>query len=92
MRTDEIKNEIDETRKWEKNWTKRLKMQIKYLHDFQQFEKIRSFGDNIYTGKAEMDHANLLEKMVKFDYKSKPKAKESKHKKRNTFYSAIALY
>ena len=39
-----------------------------------------------------MDHANLLEKMVKFDYKSKRKAKESKHKKRNTFYSAIALY
>ena len=34
MRTDKIKNEIDETRKWEKNWTKRLKMQVKYLHDF----------------------------------------------------------
>ena len=34
MRTDKIKNEIDETRKWGKNWTKRLKMQVKYLHDF----------------------------------------------------------
>ena len=22
-----------------------------YIYDFQQFEAIRSFGDNIYTGK-----------------------------------------
>ena len=41
-----------------------------YMHDFQQFETIRSFGDNIYTGKisvneAEMDQVNLLEKMKK---------------------------
>ena len=40
------------------------------MHDFQQFETIRSFGDNIYTGKisvneAEMDQVNLLEKMKK---------------------------
>ena len=42
-----------------------------YMHDFQQFETIRSFGDNIYTGKisvneAEMDQVNLLEKMKKW--------------------------
>ena len=48
------------------------------MHDFQQFERIRSFGDSIYTGKfnideTEMDQTNLLEKMVKFNSKSRPK-------------------
>ena len=37
----------------------------KYIYDFQQYETIRSFGDNIYTGKinideAEIDQSNLL--------------------------------
>ena len=45
-----------------------------YIYDFQQFETIRFFGDNIYTGKisaneTQMDHANLLEKMLEFDKK-----------------------
>ena len=40
--------------------------------------KIRSFGDSIYTGKlnmdkAELDQTNLLENMVKFNNKPRPK-------------------
>ena len=53
MRTNEIKNEIYQIKKWEEK-TKRgdFKYKIKHcVYDFQQYETIRSFGDNIYTGK-----------------------------------------
>ena len=54
------------------------------------------FGECIYTGKisindADMDQTNLLEKMVNFNNKSRPKTKEGKHKKQNTFDSANTL-
>ena len=44
---------------------------------------IRSFGDNIYSGKinineAEMDQTNLLENLVEFDSKSGPKQKKAR--------------
>ena len=56
-----------------------------YLYDFQQFKTIRSFADSIYTGKinidqAEMDQTNLLENMVKFNNEYKPKTKEGNDK------------
>ena len=52
-RTNEIKNEIDEIKKWEhkikrKDWKYEKN---KHIYDFQQFETIISFGDSIYTGK-----------------------------------------
>ena len=67
MRNNEIKNEIDEIKKWEgKIKRKDLKYETKkYIYDFQQYETIRSFGDNIYDNKinideAEIDQSNLL--------------------------------
>ena len=99
MRTNKIKNKIDEIRKWEeKIEPKSLKYKTnKCLCDFQQFETIRSFGDSIYTGKInidepEMDQSNLLENIVKFNNKFKPKTKEGKAKKPNTFDSVNAPY
>ena len=58
---------------------------------------IRSFGENIYAGKiniqeAETDQTNLLENMVKCNNKSRPKTKEGKNKKRSIFDSVSALY
>ena len=58
---------------------------------------MRSFGDNIYNGKIsideiEMDQTNLLENIIKLNNKSRPKTKEGKDKKRNTFDSINALY
>ena len=43
-------------------------------YDFQQFRTIKSFGDNIYTGKitidyAEIDQNDLLKTIVKFKNK-----------------------
>ena len=43
-----------------------------YIYLFQQFEKTRSFGDSIYTGKinidvAEIDQSNLLKNMIDYE-------------------------
>ena len=99
MRTDEIKNKIYEIKKWEEK-IKREDFKYKtknYAYDFQQYETIRSFGESIYAGKisihkAEMDQTNLLENIVKFNNKSRPKTKEDKEKRRNTFDSISAPY
>ena len=80
MRTNEIK-------KWEeKVKRKNLKYKTnKYVYDFEQVKTIKSFGDRIYTGKiiideSEIDQRNLLENMVEFNNKSKPKTKEVRMK------------
>ena len=43
-----------------------------YIYGFQQFETIRSFGDNMYIGKINIDEAeknqsNLLENLAEFN-------------------------
>ena len=48
------------------------------IYIYEQFETIRSLGDNIYTWKisideAEMDQSNLLEKMTEFNTNARPK-------------------
>ena len=53
---------------------------MKQIYDFQQFKSARYFGDNIYTGEinideSNMDKSNLLENMVKFNNKCRPKNK-----------------
>ena len=87
-KTNKIKNDIDKITKW--NETSKEKTN-KYLFVFEQFETIRSFGDSIYSDKinideAELNQTNLLENMVKFNNKSKPKAKEGKDKRTKYFW------
>ena len=99
VKNSEIKNEIDEIKKWEKE-TKQKDLIFKtnkYRYDFQQYETIRSFGESIYTGKinideAEVDQSNLLRNLVEFNEQSRPKTTEGKYKKRNIFESVNALY
>ena len=85
-RTNEIENEENEIKCEDKIKGKDIKCKAgKYKYDFQQYETIRSFGESIYLSKisineANMDQTNLLENMVKFDNKSRPKTKESKDK------------
>ena len=80
MRTDEIKNEIRKRK--EKIKQKDLKYKInKYLYAFQNLKQL-----------MEMDRTNLSENMIKFINKSKPKTKEDRDKKRNTFDNVSALY
>ena len=63
MRTDIIKNEIDEKRECEGKikWRDVKYKTNKYLYDFQKFETIRSFGDSIFTGKINIDEAEMDE-------------------------------
>ena len=72
-----------------------------YIYGFHQLETIRFFGDNISTGKisidrAEMDQNNLLENMIEFNDKTRPKKKKKKknedQKKRHTFDNLSELY
>ena len=88
MRTNEIKNEIDDFKKWgEKLKTKDLIYKAnKYKFEFQQYEIIRSFSESISTGKvniseAEIDQSSLLKCLVEFSKRSRPKIAEGKDKK-----------
>ena len=59
MRNNEIKNERHKIKKLEEIIRRKdLKYETKkHMYDFQQYETIRSFGDNIYTGKINIDEA-----------------------------------
>ena len=76
----EIKYEIYEI----KNWENKIKQEDlryetnRYRYDIQQSETVRSFGDSIYNGKisideAEMEQTNLVENIVDFSNKSRPR-------------------
>ena len=78
MRTNEIENEIYELKKWEEKIKEEdLNYKTKtWTYGFQQYERIRSSGDNIYAGKinvdkAEMDQSNLLKNIVEFYNKTR---------------------
>ena len=80
MSTNEIKNEINETKKWEEK-IKRKDLTYetsKYIFDFQQFQTIRSFGDSIYNDKinireAKMKQVILIVNILDLRNKSRPK-------------------
>ena len=74
MRTNEIKNELDDNGGWKKKLEKKkkIKMWNKHLPDFQQLEKIRSFGESIISGRTtisedDKDQSYLLENIVEFN-------------------------
>ena len=51
--------------------------------DFNAFKTIRSFGENIYGGKitineADQEQADLLEHILNFNNKARPKSKDDK--------------
>ena len=99
MRTDEIKNKIDEIRKWEEKLKKKyLKYEKnKYKYHFQHCEAKRYFNNSIYTSKISVDKAEMyqsdpIKSMVKSNSKSMPRYKDYKDKKRNTSDSANAIY
>ena len=80
MRNTEIENKIDEIRKWEEKIKRKdLKYETKvYIYDFQQYKTIRSFADNIYTCKfnideSEKDQSSLLKNLVKSNNRSRPR-------------------
>ena len=92
MRTNEIKNEIDEIKNWEekirgKDLVKQINTKTnQYKYDFQQHDTTRSFGDNIYKGKinideADIDQNSLSDSLKKFNDRSKTVQGKNKKKK-----------
>ena len=54
--------------------------------DFQQFKTIKSFSESIVSGKvtiseADVDQSNLLENIMEYSNKSRPRREENKIKK-----------
>ena len=57
-----------------------------YKYHFQHHQTTRPFGKSIYTAKiyiheAKMDQSNLLENMIEFNEKSRPRKKKTIRKK-----------
>ena len=77
MRTIEVKNEIHGTKKWEEKIRRKdLKYETKNTHIY-----VRK------TSKVEVEEyqRNLLENLVEFNNRSRPKNKKGKDKKRDTY-------
>ena len=58
----------------------------KHIHGFKVFRTVTSFGDIIYNHKIEIyktnqEHADLLEHILSFNNKTKPRSDEEKNEK-----------
>ena len=65
------------------NRTNIIRYSSKEPFDFKTFKTIRSFGENIYTGKitineAKEEQADLIEYILNFNKKARPKNKNDK--------------
>ena len=79
MRNNEIKDEIYEIKKWEEKIKEDLHIWFWAIWNY-------NFGDNIFTGKinidkAEMDQSIQLKNIVEFCSNSRPRTWETKDKK-----------
>ena len=65
--------------------------------DFRMFKTIRSFGDDIYSSKitineADQEQSDLVEYILNFNNKTRPKNKDDKKKQKNILNSTQNLY
>ena len=68
------------------NRTNIIRYSSKEPFDFKTFKTIRSFGENIYTGKIKINEAkeeqdDLIEYLLNFNNKARPKNEDDKKKK-----------
>ena len=89
MGTNEIKNEVNEIKKWEEKIRRKdlVSKTNKYKYDSQQYDTIWSFRDNVYTGKididnADIDQSSLLDGLNDFNDRVRPKNVKNKNKKK----------
>ena len=96
MRTNEIKNEINDIKIWEsKIKDKYLKYETKnYIYGFQQYDTWKSFGDSIYTGNINRDERDIDINSIGKNLMKTLDQEQTKMeiKKINTFESVNALY
>ena len=75
------KNQVAEE---QKNWQTE---KIQFIDSFKTFQKINTFGRDIYNGKttlkvADKDQNSLLVEIMNFKSNIKPRNPEKKHKKK----------
>ena len=60
--------------------------------DFKTSKTIRSLGENIYSGKITINKVDLVEYILNFSNKARPKNGDDKKNKKNVFNIANNLY
>ena len=65
--------------------------------DFRMFKTIRSFGDDIYSSKitinkADQEQSDLVEYILNFNNKTRPKNKDDKKKTKKIFLIAHKIF
>ena len=63
----------------------------KYVFNFQQFKTIKSFGESIFSCKITLDETdkkqgNLLNNIIYFNSRTKPRVKSDKEKKKKCLW------
>ena len=95
----EIKNELNKIKEYEKkvNRDNMIHYSSKEPYDFRMFKTIRPFGDDIYGSKitineADQEQFDLVEYILNFKNKTRPKNKDDKKNKKNILNSTQNLY
>ena len=96
---DEAKKELDKMSEIEKN-VDREKLVYKTninIYDFQNFQTIRTFGRDIYNGEISLEEANedqetLLDEIVYFNKKTKPRNERKKQEKEDVIKNLHNFY
>ena len=93
---DEAKKEIDKITEIEKtiDREKPVYRANEYTYSFQNFRTISAFGRGIYNGEitlkeADEDQASLLNEIISFREKTKPRNEEKKEKKKRCSYKLV---
>ena len=93
----ENKNKINEIKKLEGQINRNglIYKSSKYVYDFRKFQAIGSFGDSIFNGKiitneADKKQDNLLDVILNFNNKVRPRSKADNEERNNTYESANA--
>ena len=95
----EIKNELNKIIEYEKNVNrdKMIYYSSKEPFDFRIFKTIRSLGDDIYSSKitinkADQEQSDLVEYILNFNNKTRPKNKDDKKKTTKKFLIAHKIF
>ena len=95
----EIKNELNKIKEYEKkvNRDNIIYYSRKEPFDFRMFKTIRSFGDDIYSSKitineADQEQSDLVEYILNFNNKTRPKNKDDKKKQKKIFFIAHKIF
>ena len=95
----EIKIELNKIKEYEKkvNRDNMIYYSSKEPFDFRMFKTIRSFGDDIYSSKitinkADQEQSDLVEYILNFNNKTRPKNKDDKKKTTKKFLIAHKIF